>query len=64
LLWLLVNLGIVPLANATNSFAAIKSSGGSVDGLINAITAIVKNDWVTIAITSHEQFKFIANLIE
>lgn len=50
LLWLLVNLGVVPLSGDTNSFTAIKSSGNSVDTLIGTITAIVKNDWVTMAL--------------
>ena len=47
LLWLWVNLGVVPLAGKTNSFTAI---GGSIDGLIGTITAIVKNEWVTVTI--------------
>jgi tyrosine-specific transport protein len=50
LLWLLVNLGVVPLAGDANSFTAIKIAGGSVDKLIVAITTIIKNDWVTTAL--------------
>jgi tyrosine-specific transport protein len=50
LLWLLVNLGVVPLVGNANSFAAIKAAGGSVAQLIDTITAIVKSDWLTVAL--------------
>lgn len=50
LLWLLVNLGVVPLNGEVNSFNAIKTSGNSVANLIDTITALVKNSWVTAAL--------------
>lgn len=51
LLWLLATLGTVPLKGALNSFSAIKAGGDSIDGLINAITTIINNKWVTASIT-------------
>ncbi|MBU0744814.1 MAG: tyrosine-specific transport protein [Gammaproteobacteria bacterium] len=51
LLWLLATLGTVPLDGATNSFDAIKQNGDSIDGLINAISSIINNKWVTASIT-------------
>lgn len=50
LLWLLVNLGIVPFAGKENSFSAIQSTGGSVAQLIDVISHIIKNKWATIAL--------------
>jgi aromatic amino acid transport protein len=51
LLWLLATLGTVPLKGTINSFSAIKAGGDSIDGLINAVSAIVNNKWITASIT-------------
>jgi len=50
LLWLLVNLGIVPLVGTENSFFAIQSMGASVAHLIDVIIHIVKNRWASMAL--------------
>jgi len=50
LLWLIANLGTVPLLGEVNSFTAIKRANTSVEGLVGAISAIVNNKLVTTAI--------------
>lgn len=49
LMWLLVTLGIVPLHGNSNSFDTIKVGGNSIDNLVESISAIVHNKWVTAA---------------
>ena len=51
LLWLLATLGTIPLQGTLNSFSAIKANGNSIDGLINAASAIINNKWVTASLT-------------
>jgi amino acid permease len=49
LLWLLANLGVVPLVGE-HSFASIKTNNGSVEELIYTITLLTQNKLLTIVI--------------
>ena len=49
LLWLLANLGVVPLVGE-HSFTSIETNSGSIEELISIITLLTRSKWLTVAI--------------